>query len=166
MYLVLLLFSELTPLAISFSFWYYLEMPDKKERTFGAGQVLFREGDKGGELYFLQMGEVELTVKDPSTGDPIRIAEVKPPAVLGTMTFLEGDDRSATATAKSTVRVLIIAKDQREELLGTIPEWFKVLVKDLSSNLRRIDQEYSMTKAENESLKNEIKYLKNQLKFI
>ena len=141
-------------------------MPQKRERTFGSGQILFREGDKGGDLYFLQSGKVELTVIDPNTDKPVIIAEVKPPAVLGTMTFLEGDARSATATAVSAVKVLIVSQDQREELLKTIPDWFKVLVKDLSSNLRTVDKEYSKAKAENQELRAKVKALEKQLRFI
>lgn len=137
-------------------------MVEQRERVFGQGQVLFRQGEKGGDLFFLRSGEVELSVRDSTTGEPAVVAVVAPPSVLGTMTFLEGDARSATGKALTAVKALVVGQEQREELLNTVPDWFKVLVKDLTSNLRRLNVEYARLKTENEDLKKRLKILESR----
>jgi CRP-like cAMP-binding protein len=72
-------------------------MSEPQETTFGNGQQLFRQGEKGGELYFIKSGKVELTVRNDATGESAVVAVVGDKSVLGTMSFLEGDLRSATA---------------------------------------------------------------------
>ncbi len=49
--------------------------------------------------------------------------------------------------------MIVINQMQRERLLKTIPQWFAVLVKDLSSSLRKLNGEYAHLVAENETLK-------------
>ena len=139
-------------------------MTDPKETVFGAGQELFRQGEKGGELYFVKSGEVELTVRDEGTGKEAVIAVLGAKSVLGTMSFLEGDDRSATGKCKTEVRCVVINQAQREKLLKTIPGWFQVLVKDLSTNLRRIDNKYSKLVGENETLQKRFDVLQKKMK--
>lgn len=127
-------------------------MSEPNETTIGQGQTLFRQGEKGGELFFIKSGKVELTVRDEN-GNSAVVATVGDKSVLGTMSFLEGDTRSATATALTEVKCVVVNQAQREKLLKTVPPWFAVLVKDLSSSLRRINGDYAQLKAENELLK-------------
>jgi len=130
-----------------------------KERNYGAGQILFRQGEVGGDLYFLQSGKVELSVHTARTGLNAVVATVEAPTVLGTMTFLEGDTRSATAKALTEVKALIVDTEQREKLLGSVPDWLRALIKDLSLNLRRLNMEYTDLKSENEELKERLRRL-------
>lgn len=134
-------------------------MGQPKERNYGAGQILFRQGEVGGDLYFLQSGKVELSVHTPRTGLNAVVATVEAPTVLGTMTFLEGDTRSATAKALTEVKALIVDTEQREKLLGSVPDWLRALIKDLSLNLRRLNMEYTDLKSENEELKERLRRL-------
>jgi CRP-like cAMP-binding protein len=75
------------------------------------------------------------------------------------MTFLEGDTRSATAKALTEVKALIVDTEQREKLLGSVPDWLRALIKDLSLNLRRLNMEYTDLKSENEELKERLRRL-------
>ncbi|MEZ4743165.1 MAG: cyclic nucleotide-binding domain-containing protein [Bdellovibrionota bacterium] len=139
-------------------------MAEPKETVIGAGQEIFRQGEKGGELFFIKSGEVELWVRDEASGKDISIGIAGPKSVLGTMSFLENDPRSATGRCKTEVKCVVINQMQREKLLKSIPSWFQVLVKDLGSNLRTIDTKYSKLAAEHEVLKKRFDLLQAKLK--
>ena len=141
-------------------------MTEPKETIIGAGQTLFRQGEKGGELFFIKGGEIDLTVRDEKTGSEAVVATVGDKAVLGTMSFLEGDLRSATATAKTEVKCVMINQVQRERLLKTIPQWFHVLVKDLSSTVRRLNLRLTVVETENLKLKKRVEIMDGKLKEI
>ena len=117
---------------------------DLKEITYGVGQVLFKQGEKGGKLYFIKSGEVELLVKNSENSGEAVVAKVGPQSVLGTMTFLENEPRSATAKVTEEVKCLEVNEIMREKLLASVPNWFKVLLKDLSGNLRNLNNEYAI----------------------
>jgi CRP-like cAMP-binding protein len=136
-------------------------MSDPVEKTFGTGQTLFRQGEKGGELYFIKTGRVELSVRTED-GQSAVVATLGDKAVLGVMSFLEGDPRSATAKAVTEVKAVVVNEAQRERLLGSVPHWFSVLVKDLSSSLRRLNGEFAALKAEHEALKKKYDALKRR----
>ena len=128
-------------------------MSDEKLLTLGSGRTLFKQGEKGGDLYFIKSGSVELTVRDEATGQEAVVATVGGHSVLGTMSFLEGDPRSATAVAKSEIKYVQISQVQRDRLLAQVPSWLAVLIKDLSQNLRRTNEQYLRLNAENELMK-------------
>jgi CRP/FNR family transcriptional regulator len=134
-----------------------------QESTFGQGQVLFKQGEKGGDLYFIKAGKIELTVR-AATGESAVVAELGERSVLGTMSFLEGDARSATAKCLTEVKAVVIKAGQREKLLKTIPNWFFLIVKDLSASLRRLDEKYAALVAENDALKKRIEFMKKKVK--
>ena len=137
-------------------------MSEPLEKTFGQGQTLFRQGEKGGELYFIKSGRVELSVRNEQ-GEEAVVATAGDKSVLGTMSFLEGEPRSATGTALTEVKTVIVNEAHREKLLKTVPTWFTVLVKDLSSSLRRLNGEVAHLKTENETLKKRIESYKKRL---
>jgi len=130
--------------------------PVEKVAKFGQGQEIFRQGEKGGDLYFVQEGQVELTVHNEETGDSAVVAVVGPRSILGTMTFLDMDRRSATAKAVTDVECIIVSGTQREKILESVPAWFAILVKDMSANLRKLNLEHA-------KLSNEIARLQKRL---
>lgn len=127
--------------------------------TYGAGQELFRQGESGGELFFIQKGKVELTVFNKDTGESAVVATINEKAVLGTMSFMEGEPRSATAKALTDVECVIVTQTQREKMLAEIPAWFKILVKDLSGNLRHLNLKYTELQSQNQQLEKKFQAL-------
>ena len=143
------------------------EVFEKRFEEFVAGEpVPFRtgQGEKGGELFFIKTGKVELTVRNEATGESAVVAVVGDKSVLGTMSFLEGDSRSATAKCLSDVKAVVVNQAQRENLLKTVPQWFVVLVKDLTSSLRKLNAEFAHLKAENDTLKKRVAAKKDETK--
>src|SRR5258705_8119143 len=72
-------------------------------RDVAAGKELFREGEPGDGLYLLVAGEINV-VKHGKDGEHL-LAKLGPGAVLGEMSLITADARSATgrALAQSTV---------------------------------------------------------------
>ncbi len=134
-----------------------------QETSFGIGQVLFKQGEKGGDLYFIKSGQVELTVRSEA-GETAVVAVLGERSVIGTMSYLEGEPRSATAKCLTEVKAVVVKQGVRERLLATIPKWFFVVVKDLSGNLRKLDEKYANILAENETLKKRVDFMKKKLK--
>jgi CRP/FNR family cyclic AMP-dependent transcriptional regulator len=139
------------------------EKKDQKTTEFAQGTVLFRQGSKGGDLYFIIEGSVELTVRDEVTGKETVVARPGARSILGTMSFLESEPRSATAKCVSAVKAIVVSPQQREKLLTQVPEWFKALLKDMSANLRRTNEEFAKASARNEILERRVAIMKAKL---
>ena len=139
------------------------EKKDQKTTDFAQGTVLFRQGSKGGDLYFIMDGTVELTVRDEATGKETVVAKPGPRSILGTMSFLESEPRSATAKCVSAVKAIVVNPQQREKLLTQVPEWFKALLKDMAANLRRTNEEFAKVSARNEILERRVAIMKAKL---
>ena len=137
--------------------------PEQNMKTFGSGQVLFREGEKGGNLFFIKSGQVELSVKDKTTSETVVVGVVGEQSVLGTVTFLESEPRSATAKCLTEVKCVVVNELQRQKLLDSIPKWFRILVKDLARNLRRANEKYSEVQKRYELLEKRYNVLKRKV---
>jgi CRP/FNR family cyclic AMP-dependent transcriptional regulator len=77
-----------------------------EERKFAAGESLFREGDPGDGVYLLLSGEIE--VVKSAGGSERALARLASGGVLGEMSLLTNDTRSATGRAcveTSVVRI-------------------------------------------------------------
>jgi CRP-like cAMP-binding protein len=77
--------------------------------AYPAGQTIFAEGDVGQHLYFVQSGEVAISVQDTV------VNRIGPGEVFGEMALIDRKVRSATATAVSDTTVVPV--DERRFLL-------------------------------------------------
>ena len=137
---------------------------ETKHSEFGKGDILFKQGSRGGELYFIKEGQVELIVRDQATMAEKVVAQVGENSVLGTMTFLEGEARSATAKCLTPVKAIVVGQIQREKLLAQVPVWFKVLLKDMATNLRHLNEEHVRLMAKHEVLEKRVTLMKTRFK--
>ena len=76
------------------------------------GAVLFSEGDKGDALLLVLDGQVEVTKRSAS------LAKLEAGSVIGEMSLLDGETRSATATTLSDVKFLTISNARFQKLLA------------------------------------------------
>lgn len=74
-------------------------------KTLDRGETLFTEHDLGLEMYLLLEGRMVATRKD-ARGQPMRVAAMDAPSVVGHMGVVEGAPRSATCTARRDGTVL------------------------------------------------------------
>jgi len=106
--------------------------------TVESGHLLFSKGDKGDALYVLLEGEVEVRTST-AAGKDVRIASLKPYAVIGEMAVLDGGLRSADICAIRKSRFLRISRDQAVAALESEPRALLKLIAELSKRLRHAD---------------------------
>lgn len=82
-----------------------------EEKSAKKGVTLFREHEAGEALLVVLEGQVEVTKREA------KLATLEAGSVLGEMSLLAGDTRSATATAVSDVKYLSIANSRFQKLL-------------------------------------------------
>ena len=86
-------------------------------RDVAAGTDLFREGDPGDGLFLVISGEINVTKLAPG-GDHL-LARLGRGSVLGEMSLVTADPRSATGHARIDTRVLHLPATRFRALLGT-----------------------------------------------
>ncbi|OQW56462.1 MAG: hypothetical protein A4S17_13765 [Proteobacteria bacterium HN_bin10] len=106
--------------------------------TLDTGKLLFAKGDKGDALYVLLEGEVEVR-SSTEAGKDVRIAALKPYALIGEMAVLDGGVRSADIAAIRKSRLLRIHRDHALAALESEPKALLKLLAELSRRLRHAD---------------------------
>jgi len=110
-----------------------------RPRALKRGEVLFREGDGGRELYIVRAGTV--LVSKPVLGRVEQVlARLGPGELLGDMSLFDGEPRSATATAESDAAVLCLDPEGLRLLTEASPRtaaaFFFQLVRVFTGRLR------------------------------
>lgn len=90
-------------------------------RAYGAGEVIFREGQTGRELYIIQSGEVIVSQRLRGRVENV-IARFGPRDFLGELGWITGAPRTATAQAHSDATLVQIPGARLFELIETTPE--------------------------------------------
>jgi CRP/FNR family cyclic AMP-dependent transcriptional regulator len=101
------------------------------------GKVLFKEGDVSDGLYFVKEGKI--SVYRERNGTLVELTTVGPGDVLGTVTVLTKEPRSASARATTQASVLFVSTMSLDDSLKTIPIWMVALLKDLTIRLKETD---------------------------
>ncbi len=93
-----------------------------------------KEGDSSNNMYWLQSGTMRLFKKKGN--GYIELGVVHSGEVIGEMSFLDNQPRSASVEALQTCEVIEIPRGNFEEFLATQPSWMKSLVQTLVTRLR------------------------------
>ncbi len=101
---------------------------------FGPGERLLRAGTMGESLMVVLRGRVSVRVPRPE-GGTVRVAEEGPGDVLGEMSLLTGELRSADVWAIDEVEVLEVGKDAMREVLAANAALAERLSHDVSVRL-------------------------------
>jgi CRP-like cAMP-binding protein len=114
---------------------------DKFEKSFNPGDIIFCEYEKGDEFYIIKEGKIRLTKIQDNREKTLDLME--PPAIFGEMALIEDAPRSATAIAETPVKLVVLKKQNFNELLVSNPKWALSLIKILSKRIfdsqRRIE---------------------------
>jgi CRP-like cAMP-binding protein len=103
-------------------------------REFAAGDVLFREGEPGREMYVVQQGRVNISKR---VGDVEKIlSSFGPGEFLGEMSILNNKPRSATATCAEASRLLVIDAKTFEAMIRSNAEIAIRMIKKLADRLQ------------------------------
>lgn len=109
--------------------------------SFPKGTLVFREGDQGGDLIFIQEGRVEIF--RTLDGEEFVLATMGPGEVLGTLTCLSDSPRFASARAKSTLVGKRVPREHFQQMLATLPGWMKLIVKDFTNRIQQSNLQFS-----------------------
>ncbi|MBU6377688.1 MAG: Crp/Fnr family transcriptional regulator [Gammaproteobacteria bacterium] len=110
-----------------------MSTPRDKER-YKPGELLFAEGDQGGGLYVILSGKVLVFRKRGANEVPL--AEFGPGNVLGTMTILTGQSRTASAKALEPTEVAIMGPAAFAAGVSSLPKWATAVIKDLTARIK------------------------------
>jgi small-conductance mechanosensitive channel/CRP-like cAMP-binding protein len=89
-----------------------------RTRTFGAGEIIVREGEPGQSMYVVASGTVAVVVEP----DRRTVATLEEGAYFGEMSLLTGDVRSATVLAQTDAVVVEIGADLFRKLGAESPQ--------------------------------------------
>jgi len=105
---------------------------------FSAGEVVFREGDLGTEMYIISEGKVEILNR--MGGEERVLAVLEKGDFFGEMSVLEDLPRAATARALTDSRLLQINGSTFDQMLQGNPEIAVRMMRKLSRRLRETDE--------------------------
>ena len=111
-------------------------------RDFSAGEVLFREGERGDEMYVIQSGLVRVVKR--VGGEYRSLATLGRGEFIGEMAILNGRPRTATALVLEDARCLVIDAATLEQMLSDNTEIALRLVKKLARRLDSADEMIQM----------------------
>lgn len=109
------------------------------------GTLIFREGDQGVEMFILLKGAVEISTKGVG-GKKIKLADIVQGGFFGEMSLLlDGHYRTATAAASTDSILMVITRNNFNEIVSKNPEvalrimkGFAVRIRDLNKRLKEI----------------------------
>lgn len=106
-----------------------------KTQKFGAGHVLFRQGDIADNCYLVRSGELSLSRAD-SGGTDKTFSKVEKGEVVGEMSMIGDTPRTATATVSKDIEVGVISKSEFETQLDHLNPFMKRLIRLIVRRLR------------------------------
>lgn len=115
---------------------YYIDFIELNQEA-----TVFFEGWPGEFVCFVVEGALDVTKKSVTTGQETNIGTISQGDIVGEMALIDDMNRSATVTAKTDSKLLILTKDRFDKLLNEDPytgvEILKGIAKNLSFHLRR-----------------------------
>jgi CRP/FNR family transcriptional regulator, cyclic AMP receptor protein len=103
-------------------------------REFKAGEVIFTEGDQGSEFFVIQSGQVEIHLGNKLLGT------LGDRDIFGEMALIDAAPRSATAKAKTDVKIIPVAEKQFVFLVSRTPHFALNVMRTLARRLRAQNQ--------------------------
>lgn len=107
-----------------------------KEMQYLRGEVLFKEGELGDELYILVEGDVRIT-KGLGTPEEKELNRMSGVSYFGEMSILDDEPRSASVVAETDCSLLVLRGEQLKILIHQIPEIAFEIFKVLTLRIRQ-----------------------------
>ena len=114
-------------------------LPGDAQRVVEAGDYVFRQGDKGIDLFVVQSGVVEISRGE---GDKrVVMATLRQGAFFGEMSVLESMPRDADAVAVTRTELLVISQGGLLIRLRRDPTFAVEMLHQLSGRVRALNQQ-------------------------
>ena len=94
------------------------------------GKVLVRQGDPGKECFVIEEGRARATMRGKGT------AMLGPGSFFGEMSLLDQGPRSATVTAETDMRLLVLGSREFSALINEVPTVAVRIMRGLAERLR------------------------------
>lgn len=98
-------------------------------------QTLLREGDHSNSMYWVQSGQLVVTKKRGN--EEIVLGHIYSGELVGEISFLDQEPRSATVRAVTDCDLIEIPQDAIDGIYSTQPKWLEILVRTLAERLRK-----------------------------
>jgi CRP/FNR family transcriptional regulator len=108
-------------------------------RRFGAGEVIFREGDESNTCYLVRSGHAR-AVREHADGRQLALATFGPGDIFGELAMFDDERRSATVEAIDALEVLAILGPDMRRLMLRRPQLAVALAASLSRRLRTTNE--------------------------
>lgn len=105
-----------------------------RQESVEAGVCMINEGETGDSLIVLLDGEMEV-VRDTGDGET-RLAKFGPGAFVGEMALVDNVPRTASVRATAPSEILVITKEQFDQLLDESPDACRALVRTILRRLK------------------------------
>jgi CRP-like cAMP-binding protein len=99
------------------------------------GEVLFRRGDRGKEMFIIESGAIRIWIDDEK-GREIHLATLGENQIIGELEIIDGKPRSASAQATEPTLLIALPRDAFFEQIGNYPGMAIQLLTALSERLR------------------------------
>ncbi|QRM54077.1 Crp/Fnr family transcriptional regulator [Sinorhizobium sp. BG8] len=109
-------------------------------RKWSAGTVIFQRGDEGNYLIVLISGRIKLSLITPQ-GRELSLRHLEAGSILGEMAILDGQPRSADATAVTATEGYVISKRDFLEVLARNPPAAQAIITYLCGKLRETTEQ-------------------------
>ncbi|TAN61704.1 MAG: response regulator [Magnetospirillum sp.] len=126
-----------------------LPKPEPVERTshrkFGAGQVIFQEGDRGDVAYVIESGRVGIykTIE----GAKVTLGQISTNGVFGEMALIDDEPRMASAVAEEETVCLVIPMAALKAQIGKTPDLVILVLETLLHDIRKMGRELGQVRA-------------------
>jgi len=110
-----------------------------REKTIARGVAIFHQNDSGGGLYLILSGSVKIS-RTGRDGRDVTVAVLHEGNFFGEMSLLDGQPRSASATAAQATRLLVLDREHFQRYVLAQASIMAKLLRELSKRLRAADQ--------------------------
>jgi CRP/FNR family transcriptional regulator, cyclic AMP receptor protein len=108
-------------------------------RQFGAGEVVFREGDESDTCYVVRSGHAR-AIREHPDGRSITLANFGPGEIFGELAMFDDERRSATVEAIESAEAIAILGGDMRRLLREHPDIAVKLISALGRRLRETNE--------------------------
>jgi CRP-like cAMP-binding protein len=112
-----------------------------ESRTYEPGEIIIRKGDTNRDLFFVTEGRIEISTEEEYGALVLNVIES--PHILGDIAFLSGFARTATAKAKTHVRIFILKYDDFRNIVKESPEWLNPFLTSFVAALKSLHEKVS-----------------------
>jgi len=110
-----------------------------RTRAYRRGQLVCTTGDPGDTLIVVISGRVKVMVRSADGGE-LTLAAVGPGGTLGEVSVADGGPRSADVETMEDSRLLLVPRQQIQDICASVPTASQALASSVAATLRRLTE--------------------------